>query len=463
MLYARNAVADALAAPARSASAARALPYRADIDGLRAISVVAVILFHAQVPGFAGGYVGVDVFFVISGYLITQLLMAPSERSLTGQLREFYVRRCRRILPALLAMSFVAAAVACWLFLPDQLLHFGEQLSATPVFAANVALWREGGSYFGTQTEFNPLTHLWSIAVEEQFYVVFPLFFLATGRAGGRARLALLVVATLASLALCVWGSYHSPSANFFLSPTRAWELSLGSLTALGLGAALSAHRARDALAAAALLALVGCVLGYDRALRYPGLYAIVPCASTAILLATSGHSLSRVGRWLSVRPLVFTGLISYSLYLWHLPILAFAGYYSIRPLEPRHLAALLPLIYIVSVASWLYVERPIRSRTWLSSDARFLPAAVAASVVLGLVGLTLWLSFGLPARLGDADRRLISAADRMPLDKTACITQPLSVITAGSLCSMGPKQGAKANVVVWGDSHALVLLPVYE
>ena len=442
---------------------ARTIPYRADIDGLRAISVLAVVLFHAQVPGFEGGYVGVDVFFVISGYLISQLLLAPSDLGVRGQLRDFYVRRARRILPALLAMLFLVAAIACWLFLPDQLLHFGMQLSATSVFTANVALWREGGSYFGTKTAFNPLTHLWSIAVEEQFYVVFPVFFLATRKARGVTRLALFVVATSISFALCVWASYHSPIANFFLAPTRAWELLLGSLVAMGLGDALSRHRARDAFAAAALLALAGCVLGYSSDLRYPGLYAIVPCASAAILLATSRRSLSLTGRWLAVRPLAFTGLISYSLYLWHLPLLAFARYYSIRPLEPRHLAALLPLIYLVSVASWLYVEQPIRSRKWLGSDSRFLPAAVGATLVIGLVGLTLWRSEGLPTRLSAADQRLMDTGPNRPLDATSCITRPLSAVAAGSLCELGPKNDAKADVVVWGDSHAVVLFPAYE
>lgn len=443
------------------AAVTRAAPYRPDIDGLRAVSVLAVILFHAEVPWFPGGYVGVDVFFVISGYLITQVLMAPSERGLRAQLRDFYVRRCRRILPALIAMLLASALVAYWLFLPRELMRFGKFLAYTSGLLSNLAAWRDGG-YFDLHSSVNPLLHLWSIAVEEQFYLVFPLFFLASGRALGTGRLALLSCAALASLVLCVWASYYKPNANFFLAPTRAWELLLGSLVALGVGRSLSVHPARDAFAGAALLALLACVAFYDDTLRYPGLYAAVPCVSAAILLATARSSPSRVSRWLSARPLVFTGLISYSLYLWHLPVLAFAAYYTIRPLELRHLAVLLPLIYVLSAVTWRYVETPVRGRRLLGSDARFLPAMGVATVVIALLGLILWRSEGLPGRSDEAEQRLLTMSDRLLQDARAC-ERPLSAIAAGSLCRFGPSSGATADVVVWGDSHAMALLPAYE
>jgi peptidoglycan/LPS O-acetylase OafA/YrhL len=439
----------------------RSQPYRPDIDGLRAISVLAVILFHAKVPGFRGGYVGVDVFFVISGYLITQVLMAPSELSVAGQLRNFYVRRCRRILPALIVMLLASTCIAYWLFLPGDLLHFGKLLSFTAAFIGNFAIWRDGG-YFDLRTPFNPLLHLWSIGVEEQFYVFFPLIFLAGSRAlKGDVRV-LLAGAGLVSLALCVWASYHKPTANFFLVPTRAWELALGSLVALGVGRPLSAVRAGDALAGAALLAILGCVLWYDDGLRYPGLYALVPCLAAAILLATAGSSGSRVGRWMSAKPLVFTGLISYSLYLWHVPVLAFAGYYHIRPLGPWHIAALLPSIYLLSAASWRFVEEPVRGRVLLAADSRFLTAAGGMTLVIAVLGVITWRAEGLPGRLDPVYTRVISDPDSLRHDAMDCV-RPLSAIAAGSLCSVGPRAGATADVVVWGDSHAIVLLPAYE
>jgi peptidoglycan/LPS O-acetylase OafA/YrhL len=459
MLYAPSA-----ALPLRNAAGlaahARAVPYRPEIDGLRGISVLAVILFHVEVPGFRGGFVGVDVFFVISGYLITQLLLAPSEKSLAGRLRDFYVRRCRRILPALLVMLAVTAGFACWLFLPGHLKLFGAQLSATSVFAANLVAWRNGG-YFDAELAFSPLAHIWSIAVEEQFYIFFPLFFLASNWVSKRVRFSLFAAIALLSFTLCVWGSHYSPYANFYLAPTRAWELLLGSLVALGLGRSLVASRARDTLAGAASLVLVACVIGYDGRMPYPGLHAIAPCAATAILLATCGGQRSRVGGALRAQPLVFTGLISYSLYLWHLPVLSFAAYYSILRLEPRHLAVLLPAIYLLAALSWRYIEAPVRARTMLGSDSKFLTAAGVATLAIALLGLALWISEGMPGRVDASDVKSIAMDDRLQRDATACANRSVGEIAAGSLCEFGPSSGRSA--LVWGDSHALALLPAYE
>jgi hypothetical protein len=328
------------------------------------------------------------------------------------------------------------------------------------VFLGNLTSLRPAG-YFDLQTPLNPLAHLWSIAVEEQFYIVFPLVLLVSGKSQGR-RFALLCCAALASFALCVWGSYEHPTLNFFLAPTRAWELLLGSLVALGVGRSLRHRRLAEALAAAALVALAACLIEYNRSTPYPGLYALVPCLSAAILLATGGGSASRVSRWLGARPLVFTGLISYSLYLWHVPVLAFVKYYHIRPLEPQELAVALCSIYLLAALSWRYVEAPVRSRSLLRSDARFLPVAAAATLAIALLGSLLWRSGGLPGRINETEAKFVGTDDRYLQDAHDCVRSPHDV-AAGSLCSFGPQTGTRAEVFVWGDSHAITLFPAYE
>ena len=311
----------------------------------------------------------------------------------------------------------------------------------------------------------DPLAHVWSLAVEEQFYIVFPLVLLTIGKARSRRQISLIASCALASFALSVWASYAHPRANFFLTPTRAWELLLGSLIALGLGRSLSTHPLRGVFSGVALLALIGCVIGYDRNLPYPGLYALVPCLGAALLLAAgAGAPVSAVGRWLRTPALVFVGLISYSLYLWHLPVLAFAAYYNIVPLEPRHLVVLLAATFVLATVSWRYVETPIRGRAVLALDARFLGAAGAAMLALAALGILFAQSAGLAGRLDADDAKLIGPTiARLRSDAVACGARTLSEVASGSLCTFGPGAGARADVVVWGDSHAISLLPAYE
>jgi peptidoglycan/LPS O-acetylase OafA/YrhL len=437
--------------------------YRSDIDGLRAIAVAAVVLFHSGVPGFSGGYVGVDVFFVISGYLITRLLTGADAASLPMPLSAFYVRRARRILPALLLTSAVSTICATALLLPWDVQRFGKYLAATAVLSSNVPAWLEQADYFDKGILYVPVTHFWSIAVEEQFYLLYPLVVLAVGRFLPGRRAAALAVLAAASFALCVWASQHRPIANFFLAPTRAWELLLGAIIASGAVGPIRNYLVNELLAAAGLAALLAVICWYVPSLPYPGVYALAPCAATALLILTGGHRPAWTHRLLSLPPLVFTGLISYSLYLWHLPILLFVAYFRIQTMGPWGSAAALALVYAVAALSWRFVELPFRNRGFLKSSGVFVRWALAADVLMLLVGIALWNSNGFPGRypaeLADMDRDWAAVSDRM----SKCGNVPLESIAAGDLCSFGPAAPSARVALVWGDSHAMVLMPAYE
>jgi peptidoglycan/LPS O-acetylase OafA/YrhL len=451
--------ADMTLAPGRSHAPA----YRPDIDGLRALAVVAVILFHTGVPGFEGGYAGVDIFFVISGYLITQLLEASREEPAGRTLRGFYLRRMRRILPALLATCLVTSIVAVVLFTPDELVDVGKYLAATPVLLSNVATWSERSGYFAPNIRELPLTHLWSISVEEQFYLLYPLLLFAITRYRlSYQRLALVVLAAV-SLALCVWASHYRPRANYFFAPTRAWELLLGATLAIG-GTVRIEHRvATEGLAVAGLLGIVIVVYLYTAETPYPGTAAMLPCLATAALL-TSGASPrpALVNRLLSWPPLVFVGLISYSLYLWHQPLLAFVNYYRIVPLTPGGTIVLLAATLLVAAGSWRLIERPVRMRMLMKSTRALLVCLGVGSAGIFLAGLMLWNSGGLPHRFPPEVRGLIVSGYGTS-DRVHCVEEvPLEQVRAGRVCNYGPG-GSSPKVLVWGDSHAMALMPAVK
>ncbi len=359
-------------------------PYRPDIDGLRAISAGAVVLFHAHVPGFRGGFVGVDIFFVISGYLITQVLLASAEQVPRQWLAEFYIRRCRRVLPALFGLLVLMTPIAALVLMPGDLRNYGRYLASTSALLTNVAAWTDHRSGWPA------LIHLWTISVEEQFYLIFPLLLLAAWRARAIAPALLIGVLTAVSFALSVWASYAAPSASFYLTPPRAWELLLGSLlvlTPVKIGSTI----ARETLAIAGLLVIALTVHLYSNRTPYAGFFALPVCVAAAALLVTGGDRRTLVARLLATRPLVFTGLISYSLYLWHAAILSLFTSWNRGAPDTMQTVVLLAVIWALAVLSWRVIEQPVRQRTWLKSNRRFLIAAITVNLVLGVAGIILW------------------------------------------------------------------------
>ncbi len=434
-------------------------PYRADIDGLRGLAVLAVVLFHARVTGFAGGYIGVDVFFVVSGYLITQLLMRVPPQPARQVFGQFYLRRARRILPALFVVC-LATLVGGWLLLmPFELINLGKNLTAAPLLLSNLAA-HTGGGYFGTGMAV-PLQHLWSIAVEEQFYVCYPLLLLCLNRFLPEWRRGALSLLALLSFALCLWAAQAYPGANYYASPSRAWELLAGALLALS---ALPAPPGllRELLAGAALGALVLATHYYGGGrLAYPGIATLVPCAATLALIASGAPAPAFANRLLAAPPLVFIGLMSYSLYLWHRPLLVYVQRYHITPLSTLELTGLLAAIFGIAALCWRFLERPIHTRARLGSDRRLLCALAASGLLIALAGVQLWRSDGYPQRF-DAQLRAALNEDEA-LEGAACLARSLAQVAAGQICEFGEHSPQAARVLLWGDSHALALLPAFR
>jgi peptidoglycan/LPS O-acetylase OafA/YrhL len=440
-----------------------ALTYRPDIDGLRALAVVAVVLFHAEIPGFSGGFVGVDVFFVISGYLITQLLTGSMGKPRRLWLTDFYVRRARRILPALFATSLVVTVAAVAILLPWDLARLARYLAATSALGTNIAAWMERISYFQSNSVHVPITHFWSIAIEEQFYLIYPITLVFIGRYFPRHQTRVLLALAVVSFAVCVWGSYHAAAANYYLAPSRAWELLLGGALAMGGERSVKSRFANELLAACSLIILACAVYWYGPKTPYPGWYAIAPCAASAILILTGRRESTLTGKLLSKRPLVFTGLISYSLYLWHFPVLELSSYYNIRKIGAYGLSILIAFIYIAAVVSWKWVEVPIRTRVFLKSDRSFLLSALIVNIVILGVGVVLWESDGLPRRF-PPEVRARGGEGLFDSDfVTRCANMPFDKIASGDLCSFGPRDNDTVRGVVWGDSHTVALLPAYQ
>ena len=384
-----------------SAEVHREASYRPDIDGLRALAVVPVLLFHAEVPGFSGGFVGVDIFFVISGYLITRIILRDLSLE-RFSIWSFIERRVRRILPALYIVMVACIPAAWFLMLADDFENFGQSTLATVVSANNVLLWLTSG-YWGTSSEFKPLLHTWSLGVEEQFYLGYPLLLLVLSKFRRSATAWVIATVWIASIVSAQVLLDRAPSAVFLLLPFRMFELLTGALLAWWeIGRPGSEGRAvpRGAswLCMAGFTAICTSVVCFDDTSAVPGYAALLPVAGAAALIAC-GNNKSPV-RWLLVcKPVVGLGVISYSLYLWHQPLIAFFRMSCPNPPSPL-VQALVALAAIpLAWASCRWVEKPFRDPRYFSRKAVFL-LAILFGVALGGVGLVIDHEGGFPNRV---------------------------------------------------------------
>ena len=424
--------------------------YRPEIDGLRAVAVLPVIMYHAGISGFSGGFVGVDVFFVISGYLITSIIIREMEEGRFSLLR-FWERRARRILPALYLVMAACVPVAWVLMLPEQFLSFARSLIAVNLFASNILFWRESG-YFAAAAEEKPLLHTWSLAVEEQFYILFPLAVLLIWRLGRRAQVVAVAIATIASLGLSQYAAFSFPVANFYLLPTRAWELMAGALCALWMSRREPAGN--DLLATTGLLLILSAVLTFDGATPFPSAWALAPVGGTAliILFACPGGYAARALSW---RPMVAVGLVSYSAYLWHQPFFAFARI-SVPGAPPVWVMLALALLSLgMAALSWRFIEQPFRDQRGVFAGPRLLAVLVPAGAVLIVVGMQGHLREGIPGRFPP---QLQAIMDVRRADTSDCRNRFSAIeIAAGKACVIGDASKPPTLAVI-GDSHASML-----
>ena len=425
------------------------IKYRPDIDGLRAIAVLTVVFFHAGFDVFSGGFIGVDIFFVISGFLITSIILEDLDKD-RFSIKVFYERRIRRILPALYTVCFVSLIVAVFLLLPDELNGFGKSIFATLLFVSNILFWSEAG-YFDASADLKPLLHTWSLAVEEQFYVLFPLLLIFVHRFLNRKYVHVLVIVSISSLLLSAWGADHKPSATFYWSPTRAWELLLGALIACNCLPILKAKWQSEIIGWVGVSLICYAVFIFDYDTSFPGLNALYPCLGTALLIYANQCTNTFWSRVLSLKILVFIGLCSYSFYLWHWPVFVFAKYLSAEPVSAWQSVGLICLSFILAVLTLKFVESPFRNRDFLKGRWRIFVLALLGALPLFIGGLVIIAGKGFPQRFNDIER--LKTYIGSSVDKS-CVDIPFNEFESRK-CIFGDKIAPKTSFVVWGDSHA--------
>ncbi len=426
------------------------MQYRREIDGLRAVAVMPVLMFHGGIETFSGGFVGVDIFFVISGFLITSIILGEVRQD-KFSIINFYERRARRILPAL-SLVLLATSVAAFIFMPPEIYReFSQSVVSVSVFMSNFFFFLETG-YFAQAAEEMPLLHTWSLAVEEQYYVFFPVMVALMWAFARKALFSTILIITIISLLICEYfstGDYKD--ANFFLIFSRAWELFFGSIIAY-----ISADKLprktwqREGLSILGFVMIIYSIFFFDKSIPFPSFYTLIPVVGTCLVIVFSNeHSI--VGRILSLRAVVFIGLISYSLYLWHQPIFAFLRLKSIGlPGDEVFLSAIVVSIILASI-SWKWVEAPFRDKKRMSRATIF--KCSAASIAL-------FLSFGLAGHFYNGfDGRFgvpaYNKEDILLVERDECMTGGENYLKPVDACSY---DGDNITWAVFGDSHSNML-----
>jgi peptidoglycan/LPS O-acetylase OafA/YrhL len=446
------------------------IKYRPDIDGLRAVAILSVLAFHLSPSGVSGGFVGVDVFFVISGYLISAIVfseIASGRFSVVG----FYERRVRRIFPALFAMLIVVTAVISLFLLPTELTDYARSVIAATTSSSNFYFWQHSG-YFDSPTS-NPLLHTWSLAVEEQFYISFPIFLVVTRRFFSQWLKHAVVIFLFVSFAASVITLHYDATSAFYLPYSRAWELLIGTVISLGFFPKLRSAASRNATTVLGIALIGYSVMRFTSQTPFPGVAAAIPCLGSALIIGAGESGSTLVGKILSWRPVVFIGLISYSFYLWHWPVIVLNGLglsVNLTGIVPNKLAFLLLsqtgnkvmellISFVLAVLSWRFVERPFRGYP-RRLERRSLFALSGAVVALLLVssGAIIHAS-GFPSRFPPRAVRVASflappgASTLGQLGSCVITDKNESSVFDDSSCLQG--DAGKGTYLLLGDSHA--------
>jgi peptidoglycan/LPS O-acetylase OafA/YrhL len=449
-----------------------ALNYRPDIDGLRAVAVLSVLAFHIRLSAIPGGFVGVDVFFVISGYLISSIVFSEISQSRFSVIG-FYERRVRRIFPALFALLAVFSVFAVIYLLPAELVAYSNSMLAATASGSNFYFWQHSG-YFDSPTSY-PLLHTWSLAVEEQFYIMFPLFLVFVRKLfPTRLRLSVIVLFCASLVASVIVVSQNRATA-FYMPYTRAWELLLGTVLSLGMFPRLHAAWQRNVATIVGIGLIAFSIHFYTEQTLFPGLSALAPCVGSALIIGAGECGSSLIGTILSWRPVVFIGLISYSLYLWHWPVIVLqqmGGFVGVSAITSPRIAALLPehrlnmiveivLSLVLGILSWRFVERPFRSgRLRLSGRPLFALAGAVMIILIGSSSLTVFAK-GFKNRFPAEALEVASAHhDSEEIVRTGCfITSDYHFEKYNyNLCLHQDDSGKKNNYLLLGDSHSAML-----
>jgi peptidoglycan/LPS O-acetylase OafA/YrhL len=430
--------------------------YRPDVDGLRAVAVCMVLLFHAEL-GFPGGYVGVDIFFVISGFLITGVILKEQQAG-TFSLVKFWMRRVRRIVPAAAVMMAAVLLAGFFVMTPSDYAELGESALAHQLMASNVYFWRNSG-YFAGPSDTKPLLHTWSLAIEEQFYLGYPFLLVFLRKYPRRAAGAILGFLALASLALSQYALISDrPSATFYLLPTRAWELLCGGLICFAPHPTRIPHAILALLSWSSVVAMLAAGLVFDSGTPFPGLNALLPCGAAAVFIFANSGRLTLPASLLAARPVVFVGLISYSLYLWHWPIVSMNRYWHGTNFAGAVGVVAIGVSFAIACLSWRFIERPfLRAPLRDDSPRRVLFGAAATSMICLLLSCTVLFSGG---------ARFRASAEMLKYDRDVQgrVLEEFNGTLLAARQEKLPQIGVahhepdSIDFVLWGDSHARMI-----